>query len=95
MSSDAGEVVVRRLWQRRAEVLFVATLGLLLAGVGFTGVGIGRTALALWVAATLLGLFYSTTSLAAAMLRRQPSVDVIAWLALVGALWVGRRSPVR
>lgn len=81
--------MVRRLSQRRAEVLFFATLTLLLAGAGFAGLRMGSTAAAVWVAATLLGLAYSTASLVSAVRRRQPSVDVIAWLALVGAVWVG------
>lgn len=34
-------------------------------------------------------LFAATASLIAAARRREPNVDVIAWLALVGALWVG------
>ena len=37
----------------------------------------------------LVGLAYSTVTIAVALRRRQPSVDVIAWLALVGALLVG------
>jgi heavy metal translocating P-type ATPase len=44
---------------------------------------------AVWVAATLIGLAHSTVTLVAAARRRQPSVDVIAWLALAGALVVG------
>ncbi len=42
----------------------------------------------LWVAGTVLGLAFSIAWTAAAIRRRQPSVDVIALLALAGALWV-------
>jgi hypothetical protein len=40
-------------------------------------------------AATLLGLAYPSASLVVAIRQRHPSVNVIAWLALVGALLVG------
>jgi len=43
----------------------------------------------LWAAATLLGLSFSAVSMVDAVRRRQPTVDVIAVLALVGALAVG------
>ena len=42
----------------------------------------------LWVAGTVLGLAFSIGWTAAALRRRQPSVDIIALLALAGALWV-------
>src|SRR5665811_2180083 len=42
----------------------------------------------LWVAGTVLGLAFSIAWTAAAIRRRQPSVDIIALLALAGALWV-------
>ncbi|MFB9957024.1 hypothetical protein [Cellulomonas denverensis] len=42
----------------------------------------------LWVAGTVLGLAFSIAWTAGAIRRRQPSVDVIALLALAGALWV-------
>ncbi|MEU8661416.1 HAD-IC family P-type ATPase [Actinoplanes philippinensis] len=51
-----------------------------------TGAGVAEW---LWIAAALLGLGWSTVTLGAAVRRREPSVDVIAWLALAGALWVG------
>ena len=43
----------------------------------------------LWVTGTLVGLANSTVTIAVAVRRRQPSVDLIAWLALVGALLIG------
>lgn len=42
----------------------------------------------LWIAATVLGLAYSTASILVSLWRRQATVDVIAWLAPVGALLV-------
>jgi heavy metal translocating P-type ATPase len=83
------EDVVRQWWQRREQVLFVATTLLLLAGLAVAAAGARGTATALWATAAVLGLVYSTASLVVAARRREPSVDVIAWLALVGALWVG------
>jgi len=80
---------MRRLWQRREQVLFAATTLLVLAGLALAAGGEDPAARFLWVVATLLGLGYSTATLVAAVRRREASVDVIAWLALAGALWVG------
>lgn len=44
---------------------------------------------ALWVAGTVLGLVFAAVWTADAVRSRRPSVDVIAVLALGGALWVG------
>src|SRR6266511_1368921 len=85
--ADAG--TAGRLWRHREVALFVVSTVLLLAGVPAMVWHAGRIAMAMWVAATLAGLLYSTGSLLAALRRRQPSVDVIAWLALVGTLLVG------
>ena len=81
--------MVSRLWSRREAALFAASSLLLLAGVLAWIFDAGSAATGLWVGATLLGLVYSTASIADAVRRRQPSVDLIAWLALVGALVVG------
>ncbi|GIF02091.1 heavy metal translocating P-type ATPase [Paractinoplanes rishiriensis] len=62
---------------------------LLAAGAGAWFAGARPVADALWFAATLVGLAQSSVSLAGAVRQRRPSVDVIAWLALVGALVVG------
>jgi len=80
---------MRRWWQRREQALFAATTLLLLAGLVVAATGARGVADVAWATATVLGLAYSTASLIAAARRREPSVDVIAWLALVGALWVG------
>jgi heavy metal translocating P-type ATPase len=68
--------------------LFGATSLLLGTGVAAWAAGVDA-ATWLWAAATLLGLIYSSASLIDAARQRRPSVDVIAWLALVGALLVG------
>jgi heavy metal translocating P-type ATPase len=44
---------------------------------------------AIWVGGTVLGLVVSLATVAVAVARRQTTVDVIALLALAGALWVG------
>ncbi|WP_203723619.1 heavy metal translocating P-type ATPase [Actinoplanes teichomyceticus] len=81
------EAVVR--WWRRGQVLAVATVLLLAAGTAAWALGAAPVAAVPWVAATLLGLLASTATLVAAVRERRPSVDVIAWLALAGALAVG------
>jgi cation transport ATPase len=80
--------VTRWLWTRRDSLLFSVTVGLLTAGVVGYLLGFRGAATGLWVAATLLGLLFSTGTAAAAFSRRKPSVDVIAWLALAGSLLV-------
>jgi heavy metal translocating P-type ATPase len=85
-------VAIRRrrwLWRHGEAALFTASTVLLLAGAAARVFHAGGVATGAWVAATVLGLSYSTVTLLAAIRRRQPSVDVIAWLALVGALLVG------
>ena len=78
-----------RLWAAREVVLFALALLSLLVGLAASGMGARAAASAVWTAVTLLGLAYSTATIGAALRRRQPSVDVIAWLALAGALVVG------
>ncbi|HZL03742.1 MAG TPA: heavy metal translocating P-type ATPase, partial [Cellulomonas sp.] len=77
-------------WMRdRLElVLFVAS-AVLLAGGGVAWLVQATTvADAAWVGGTLIGLVFSVAWTVGAVRRRQPSVDVIALLALAGALWV-------
>ncbi len=75
--------------ERSELVLFASSLVLLTAGGVAWGVGLVAGAGAIWVAGTVLGLAVSLIWTAAAVRRRQPSVDVIAVLALAGALAVG------
>jgi heavy metal translocating P-type ATPase len=78
-------------WIRgQGENLFFAAGCLLLFGGGAAWLA-GRQDVAdgLWVATTVLGVLLSVTLTIAAVRRRQPSVDVIALLALLGALAVG------
>ena len=78
-----------RLWANRDTVLFSLSVLLLVAGIAAALLDASAVAVGLWVTGTLVGLAYSTVTIAVAVRRRQPSVDVIAWLALVGALLVG------
>ena len=78
----------RTLWEAREVVLFALATVLLLAGLADAATGARVAASVIWSVATLLGLAYSTATIGVALRRRQPSVDVIAWLALVGALLV-------
>jgi heavy metal translocating P-type ATPase len=78
-----------RLWTIRDSILFTLSTLLLAAGVASAIVDASAVAAVLWVTATTVGLAYSTVTIVVAVGRRRPSVDVIAWLALVGALLVG------
>jgi heavy metal translocating P-type ATPase len=77
-------------WMRdRVELLlFVSSTVLLLGGGAAWLLNVMTVADGAWVAGTVLGLAFSIASTASAIRRRQPSVDVIALLALAGALWV-------
>ena len=87
IGGETGDVAgVRRYWEM---LLFILSTALLIAGgVGWL-LGSGCMATAAWTGGTLVGLAFSVFWTAAAVRRRQPSVDVIALLALVGALVVG------
>jgi heavy metal translocating P-type ATPase len=63
--------------------------GLLTAGALARWFGLPATADLAWAAAALVGLGFSTGSLVAAIRQRQASVDLVAWLALGGALVTG------
>src|SRR5664280_1299325 len=78
-------------WLREHREILEFATGLVLLGLGVVAFALGDDVLAqaFWVAATVLGLVLSGASMVAAVRRRQPSVDVIALLALAGALAVG------
>ena len=65
------------------------SLLLLAGGGGAWWAGAHGIADVLWVAATLVGLLFALVSTVDAARHRRPTVDVIAVLALGGALWVG------
>jgi heavy metal translocating P-type ATPase len=77
------------LRNRMELVLFSSSSVLLLAGGGAWLLGAVPLADGLWLAGTVLGLAFSIGWTLDAIRRRQASVDVIALLALAGALWVG------
>lgn len=81
-------ILLVRAWNEREAVLFGATSVLLLVGSVAYPIGAGSAATTAWVVATLLGLLHSVASIVEAIRQRQPSVDVIALLALLGALLV-------
>ena len=78
-------------WARdyRQTLLFWVSAALLATGGVAWGVGALTAADALWTAGALLGLVASAGWTLAAVRRRQATVDVIAVLALAGALLVG------
>lgn len=73
---------------REVALFAVAAIGLVV-GVGARVAGALEVADWVWLVVTVLGLVQSTASTLAAVRRRQASVDVIALLALAGALVVG------
>ena len=75
--------------EHRHTAAFGAACALLAAGLVAAWAGADAWAEAAWVAGTVLGLLLSAWATIDAVRRRQPSVDVIALLALVGALVVG------
>ena len=79
-----------KLWRAyRETVLFVIVTLALLVGVAAYLAGQHDVARWIWLAVTIGGLTQSTASTLAAVRRRRASVDIIALLALVGALLVG------
>ena len=78
-------------WLRESKemLLFVFSAVLLLAGGAAWLLAAETPASVLWIAGTVLGLVFSVSWTAGAIRRHQPSVDVIAVLALAGALAVG------
>lgn len=76
---------------RRHQDLIVLGLSvvLLAAGAVAWAAEAEGTADWLWAAGAVLGLVFALLAMGAALRERRPTVDVIAVLALVGALWVG------
>jgi hypothetical protein len=72
-----------------ATALFASSVVLLAAGVAAWFAHWRTAADALWAAATVVGLGYAIALVTGALRRRELSVDVIAVLALAGALAVG------
>jgi heavy metal translocating P-type ATPase len=79
---------VRRIGKARDLLLFASTSLLLVVGMGGWLLGAHDAAAGLWFAATGIGLGYSLISTLAGVIRRQPGVDLIALLALIGAVVV-------
>lgn len=73
----------------KSDLLFLSSTGLLLSGIAGWLLEAKTFATIVWAAASLLGLALSVTWTVMALRRHQPSVDVIAVLALAGALAVG------
>ena len=78
-----GSRALRREWVFLAVTLLLLGVGLVAGATSAPGL-----AKALWTVATAIGLVVSVTSTIMAALRRELRVDVIAVLALAGALWI-------
>lgn len=85
----AGGSSAGSLWTANKErALFVASTALLLGGGTAWLLDATKAADVLWIAGTVLGLIFSIGWTISAIRRRQLSVDIIAVLALAGALVV-------
>jgi len=81
---------VRQWWRaRQATVLFAVSTAVLVAGALARLAGAGTLADGLWAAGAALGLIQSAVWTGQALRHRRMSVDVIALLALAGALATG------
>lgn len=77
-------------WRDRAPAVFFVASALLLAGGAAAALtGADTAARATWVSATVLGLALSLMWTARSLAEHRATVDVIAVMALAGALWVG------
>ena len=74
------------MYERRQLILFVASTLLLLGGGVAWLIGLPSVAALCWDVGTVAGLVASVAWTAGAVRRRQPTVDIIAVLALAGAL---------
>ena len=79
---------MNRLRAHNELLLFATSTTLLLLGGVAWLMTAGTLASALWIIGTVLGLAFSAMTTGEAVMRRQPSVDIIAVLALAGALAV-------
>jgi heavy metal translocating P-type ATPase len=77
-----------RLRESKERLLFIFSTVLLLAGGAAWLLGAETAASVLWIVDTVLGLVFSVVTTIGAIRRRQVSVDLIAVLALAGALAV-------
>ncbi len=75
----------------REQAAFAATVGLLGAGVGLSLTGHDGAAVGALLAAAAVGLLVSAGELWSAIRERRPSVDVLAVLAIGGAIVVGEQ----
>lgn len=79
---------MKYLRDRLELFLVVAALGLLAGGMCSWLLDLAELSAILWTAGALLGLVFSVVWTIDALIKRKPSVDVIAVLALGGSLWV-------
>ena len=80
---------MNRLRENKETLLFATSTALILLGGVAWLAKAQMPADVLWTIGTVLGLAFSAVTTAAAVIRRRPSVDIIAVLALAGALAVG------
>ena len=76
---------MNRLRENKEALLFATSTALILLGGVAWLLKAETPADVLWTLGTLLGLAFSAVTTTAAVIRRRPSVDIIAVLALAGA----------
>ncbi|MDN4483578.1 heavy metal translocating P-type ATPase [Demequina lignilytica] len=75
--------------RRHLETIVLIASGLVLAAGGVLAwAGDDAAARWMWIAGTVLGLVFALSATVEAARHRRPTVDIIAVLALAGALWV-------
>lgn len=85
-----GAAGVRGVRVPRAELVpLVLTVTALAFGAVAAAMGLRTAADWLWGGAVAVALVPLTTGIIASLRRREPGVDVVALLAMVGALWLG------
>jgi heavy metal translocating P-type ATPase len=90
MIADMGTARVRHaLAGNTARVMLVLTVSGLAAGLVLHAAGAGQAGNGAWLAAGVLGAGYALWAVGEALLRRRMGVDVIALLAVSGAIAVG------
>jgi cation transport ATPase len=81
--------LLRRLGNHSGWVVLVPALALLLAGAVAALLGDSVVRDGCWLVAGLVGLASSTVAVARGLIHRTGGVDILAMLAVAGAIWTG------
>ena len=81
--------LLRRLGNHSGWLVLVPALALLLAGTVAAVLGDAGVRDGCWLVAGLIGLASSTVAVAQGLIHRTGGVDILALLAVAGAIWTG------